>query len=207
MSEWVWVCVFVCVCECVWVSACVSVWDFLLFVLVLICLNFLWHTWGKSCITYTCDKGSKWHVLDCFFSLQCYTSEACQTKYTGITSIQLYTVVPAFRRCWLKFQITLVMEWLKDKKLKKIVSSRVQTREWKESRHALTKQLGRQAWGLGGYFATKATNLTIVVVVVVTGNIRPQSSQLAEPLWTDPGIKNGISVCKLMSTANKYINK
>ena len=24
------------------------------------------------------------------------------------------------------------------------------------------------------------------------GNTRPQSSQLAEPLWTDPGLKNGI---------------
>ena len=31
-----------------------------------------------------------------------------------------------------------------------------------------------------------------------SGNIRPQSSQLAEPLWTDPGIKNGISVRELI---------
>ena len=28
-------------------------------------------------------------------------------------------------------------------------------------------------------------------------NIRPQSSQLAEPLWTDPGIKSGIRVREL----------
>ena len=28
----------------------------------------------------------------------------------------------------------------------------------------------------------------------------PQSPQLAEPLWTDPGVKSGMSVCKLMST-------
>ena len=27
-----------------------------------------------------------------------------------------------------------------------------------------------------------------------------QSSQLAEPLWTDPGLKNEISVCELIST-------
>ena len=33
-----------------------------------------------------------------------------------------------------------------------------------------------------------------------SGNIRPQLFQLAEPLWTDPGIKNGISVLELMST-------
>ena len=30
--------------------------------------------------------------------------------------------------------------------------------------------------------------------------IRPQSSQLAEPPWTDPNINNGISVWKLIST-------
>ena len=34
-------------------------------------------------------------------------------------------------------------------------------------------------------------------------NIRPQSFQLAEPLWTDPGIKNGISVHELISTSKK----
>ena len=32
-----------------------------------------------------------------------------------------------------------------------------------------------------------------------SGNILPQSSQLAEPLWTDPGVKRGISVPKLIS--------
>ena len=35
------------------------------------------------------------------------------------------------------------------------------------------------------------------------GNARPQSSQLAEPLWTDPGIKSGISVRELISTLKK----
>ena len=33
-----------------------------------------------------------------------------------------------------------------------------------------------------------------------SGNTQPQSSQLAEPLWTDPGIKSGICVRKLIST-------
>ena len=28
----------------------------------------------------------------------------------------------------------------------------------------------------------------------LSGNIPPQSSKLAEPLWTDPGIKSGIYV-------------
>ena len=37
----------------------------------------------------------------------------------------------------------------------------------------------------------------------LSGNNRPQSSQLAEPLWTDPGLKSGISVCELISTFKK----
>ena len=34
----------------------------------------------------------------------------------------------------------------------------------------------------------------------MSGNIRPQLSQLAEPQWTDPGIISGISVRELIST-------
>ena len=34
-------------------------------------------------------------------------------------------------------------------------------------------------------------------------NTRPQSSQLAEPLWTDPDLKSGISVRELISTLKK----
>ena len=36
-----------------------------------------------------------------------------------------------------------------------------------------------------------------------SGNAWPQSSQLAEPLWTDPGLRNGISVRELISTKKK----
>ena len=32
------------------------------------------------------------------------------------------------------------------------------------------------------------------------GNTQPQSSQSAEPLWTDSGLKSGISVRELIST-------
>ena len=35
---------------------------------------------------------------------------------------------------------------------------------------------------------------------ILSGNIRPQSSQLAEPLWTNSGMKSGISVRELIST-------
>ena len=38
-------------------------------------------------------------------------------------------------------------------------------------------------------------------------NIQPQSSQLAEPLLTDPDIKSGISVCKLIFCLKKKKKK
>ena len=41
----------------------------------------------------------------------------------------------------------------------------------------------------------------------LSGNIRPQSSQLAEPLWTGPGLKSGISVRELISTSEKEEKK
>ena len=40
-----------------------------------------------------------------------------------------------------------------------------------------------------------------------SGNTQPQSSQLAEPLWTDPGIKSGISVRELIFTSKKKKKK
>ena len=36
-----------------------------------------------------------------------------------------------------------------------------------------------------------------------SGNARPQSSEPAEPLWTDSGIKNGIGVHEMISTKKK----
>ena len=40
-----------------------------------------------------------------------------------------------------------------------------------------------------------------------SGNIRPQSFQLAEALWTDPGLKSGISVRELISTKKEKKKK
>ena len=37
----------------------------------------------------------------------------------------------------------------------------------------------------------------------LSGNIWPQSSQLTEPMWTDPDIKSGINVRKLISNLKK----
>ena len=47
--------------------------------------------------------------------------------------------------------------------------------------------------GVGTYLET-SSHATLL------RNIQSQSSQLAEPLWTDPGTKSGISVLKLIST-------
>ena len=33
----------------------------------------------------------------------------------------------------------------------------------------------------------------------LSGNAQPQLSQLAEPLWTDPGVKSGISMQDLIA--------
>ena len=39
------------------------------------------------------------------------------------------------------------------------------------------------------------------------GDTRPQSSQLAEPLWTDPDVKSGISVGEIISALRKIEEK
>ena len=40
-----------------------------------------------------------------------------------------------------------------------------------------------------------------------SGNTRSQSSQLAKPLWTDPGLNSGNSLRELISTLKQKINK
>ena len=42
---------------------------------------------------------------------------------------------------------------------------------------------------------------------ILSGNTRPQVSQLAEPQWTNPGVKSGISVRELISTLKKEEKK
>ena len=62
------------------------------------------------------------------------------------------------------------------------------------SRSGLTIPLSRQRVGTYAETSSHAT---------CQGTFRPQSSQLAEPLWTDPGIKSGISVRELISISKK----
>ena len=61
------------------------------------------------------------------------------------------------------------------------------------SRSGLIMPLSRHSAGTYGNELTRKS----------TGNTRSQSSQLTEPLWTDFGLKNGISVLELISTLKK----
>ena len=60
--------------------------------------------------------------------------------------------------------------------------------QWSQS--GLTMPLSRHS--MGTYLETSSHNLS--------GNIQPQLSQLAEPLWTDPGVKSEICVGEWIST-------
>ena len=55
----------------------------------------------------------------------------------------------------------------------------------RRSRSGLTMPLSRQSVGI-----SQENELTRIL----SGNTRSQSSQLAEPLWTDPGLKSGINL-------------
>ena len=64
------------------------------------------------------------------------------------------------------------------------------------SRSGLTMPLSRHSIGtLSGIELTRNSS----------GYTRSQSSQLAEPLWTNPGVKSEISVCMLISTKKYFL--
>ena len=66
------------------------------------------------------------------------------------------------------------------------------------SRSGLTMPLSRHS--VGTYQENELTHNS-------SGNTLPQSSQLAEPLWIDSGLKNGIGVRELISTTKTNQNK
>ena len=65
------------------------------------------------------------------------------------------------------------------------------------SRSGLILPLSR--YSVGSYQEMSSRNLS--------GNIWLQSSQPAEPLWTNPGIKSVISVCELISNSKQQQQK
>ena len=46
-------------------------------------------------------------------------------------------------------------------------------------------------------------NSSYISMLVCLGYTRPQSSQLAEPLWIDSGLKREMGVCELISIKKK----
>ena len=64
-------------------------------------------------------------------------------------------------------------------------------------KHACTLNPTKSEWANNA--AVQANELTDNLL----GNIRPQSSQLTEPLWTESVIKSEISARELMSTLKK----
>ena len=105
--------------------------------------------------------------------------------------------------CWLLFSVCSILvlpQWhVKDPgHSAKSVGGRLQlnthTPSTRWSRSGLTMLLCRHSVG---------THKENEVTRNSSGNTQPQSSQLAQPLWTDPGLKNGTSMRKLISTLKK----
>ena len=68
-------------------------------------------------------------------------------------------------------------------------------------KHAYTLDPSKSEWADYAAVQAECGNLSgNELTRKLSGDIRPQSSQLVEPLWTDPGLKSGISVPDLIFT-------
>ena len=71
-------------------------------------------------------------------------------------------------------------------------------------KHTYTLDPSKQEWADYATVQAESGNLSGNEFTSKTlGNTQPHSSQLTEPLWTDPGLKSGISACELISTKKK----
>ena len=71
-------------------------------------------------------------------------------------------------------------------------------------KHAYTLVPAKSEWADYAAVLAKCRNLSgNELTRYSSGNTRSQSSQLAEPLWTDPGLKSGISVRELISNLKR----
>ena len=77
-----------------------------------------------------------------------------------------------------------------------------QTRRWQATpKHAYTLDLTKSGWADCAAVQALCGNLSgNELTRNSSGNTRPRSSQLSEPLWTDPGLRSGINVRYLIST-------
>ena len=68
-------------------------------------------------------------------------------------------------------------------------------------KHAYTLDLSKLEWAdYAAVLAERGSLSGNELTRISSGNTRSQSSQLAKPLWTDPGLKRGISLHELIST-------
>ena len=66
-------------------------------------------------------------------------------------------------------------------------------------KHAYTLDPMKSEWADYAAIQAECGNLSgNELTCTSSGNTHSQSSQLAESLWTDPGLKSGISVCELI---------
>ena len=71
-------------------------------------------------------------------------------------------------------------------------------------KHACTRNPPKSEWADYAAVQVECRNLSGNELTRNSlGNIRSQSSQLSDPLWTDPGPKSGISLRELISTFKK----
>ena len=71
-------------------------------------------------------------------------------------------------------------------------------------KHAYTLDPMKSQWADYATVQTLCGNLSgNDLIRNLSGNIWTQPSKLPEPLWTDPGLKSGISVHELISTSKK----
>ena len=71
------------------------------------------------------------------------------------------------------------------------------------TKHANTLDPTKSEWATTAVQAEYGNLLGNELTRNSSGNARSQSSQLAEPLWIDPGLKSGFSVHELISTLKK----
>ena len=71
-------------------------------------------------------------------------------------------------------------------------------------KHAYPFDPSKMEWAYDAAVQAECGNLSVNELTCnLSGNTRSQLSQLAEPLWTDPGLKSGISLSELISTFKK----
>ena len=75
-------------------------------------------------------------------------------------------------------------------------------------KHTYTRDSTKSEWADYAAVQAQCGNLSgHELTCILSGNAQSQLSQLAKPLWTDPGLKSGISVCKLISILKNNSNK